>query len=760
MDKLDRDNYESWALHMESVLQIKKLWQCIENYNVDPKDSEKNRDAIAFLRLGVSTSQLRHLKDIKTAREGWNNLKKAHQKTGPAHEIKLYRDLQKKCASVDELENHIERFLNTADKMEAVGASINNNVLVYMLLDSLPAAFANFEVAIATRDKLPSLDEIKLKVLEEKDRQQKRDELPAEQNQAQEQAWLARKFDNRKKQQYGNCFKCQKPGHWARNCPNAQTTKAGFLVCAYGNRTTSDDWVIDSGCTNHFIKESTALESNRQQISENVEVANGQSVTVTQRGTAVINTTKGELEMRESLVLPGLRRNLLSVNKATEAGNTVIMNKHSAKIVDESGQVLLTAKKREGLYVVNETGKRTSETALLSKSGTDNDTNLWHRRLGHLNFDDLHKLEVRNIVKGVTGTRNKSNDCVVCLRNKISEEPYPSEATNKAQAPLDRIHSDICGPFPTRALCGGRYFVTFIDEFTRFCSVYILKSRDEMASAFEQFKIFVEKQTGRSIKAVRTDGAKEYTGGRFAEIVRSSGIHHEKSVARCPQQNGLSERKNRTLVEMMRCLLDEAKFPDSLWAEAVQTANYIRNRCPTRALNEVTPSEMMWGIKPSLGHLRVFGCRAVSLAKDQLNKIHSKGIECKLIGYSSSQKGYRLIDRNRRVFVSRNVRFMPEEDQMPNSDIKFDNTIAKVKDNEVSPREYLPRQCKEGKRKLSPMKEEQAAKIKRDDASDEELNQMECEGLSAPEFKIGVGSEIQTPLSFSQAVASENAQLW
>lgn len=204
------------------------------------------------------------------------------------------------------------------------------------------------------------------------------------------------------------------------------------------------------------------------------------------------------------------------------------------------------------------------------------------------------------------------------------------------------------------------YFVTLINEASRYCKIYLLKSRDRVGSVFEQYKRFVENQWNRKIKCVRPDRAKEYVCGVFARIVNESGIHHQTSVASCPQQNGISERMNRTLVEMARSMLKEASLPETIWLEALQTANYLRNRCETRSLQEdITPFEAFWGIKPNLQHLRVFGCRAVALMKGRNNsKFALKGEECRMVGYSFHQKGYRLLDRNRGIFVSRNVKFI------------------------------------------------------------------------------------------------------
>lgn len=178
---------------------------------------------------------------------------------------------------------------------------------------------------------------------------------------------------------------------------------------------------------------------------------------------------------------------------------------------------------------------------------------------------------------------------------------------------------------------------------------------------------------GEHSKKNNTNNAAEYKGGKFAYIVRKNGIHHQTTVAHCPQQNGLAERMNRTIVEMARYMLNESGLPNTLWAEAVETVSYIRNRVESAATKGTTPFELFWKIKPNLQHVRIFGCDAVALAKGaNRRKFNPKGRKCRLIGYSSSQKGYRLLAENGTIIISRAVKFLNEDDEKGGIDIVGD----------------------------------------------------------------------------------------
>lgn len=205
-DRLNDTNYETWCIQMQSVFQLKRLWQFVIS---DPSTNDKNReekaDALATLRLSVTPAQLRHLKNVNSAKEGWDALSTAHKRTGPAYELQLYRQLGRKCSDANEVEAHVEDFCGTADKMASLGSTISDKVLVYMLLDSLPKELEYFEVAMTTREDLPALATLKLKIKEEITRQKTCPEGVVEER---EQAWLARnrKF-NPKKSNNRTCYR-------------------------------------------------------------------------------------------------------------------------------------------------------------------------------------------------------------------------------------------------------------------------------------------------------------------------------------------------------------------------------------------------------------------------------------------------------------------------------------------------------------------------------------------------------------------------
>lgn len=204
-----------------------------------------------------------------------------------------------------------------------------------------------------------------------------------------------------------------------------------------------------------------------------------------------------------------------------------------------------------------------------------------------LNIHDLecHK---KGVVQDMTVSKlSQKFNCETCLRGKMIKLSFPKASSKKLEV-LEIIHSDICGPIRVESNGKARY-VTFIDDHSRWCEIRLLKRKDEVLDAFKDFKASAENQHGRKIQFLQSDNRKEYRNGVFDTFLREAGIRRRTSVTHTSEQNG--RRRNRTLMEMTRCLLIQSSLPLSFWGEAINTANYVRNRCPSRSLEGRTSYE-------------------------------------------------------------------------------------------------------------------------------------------------------------------------
>ena len=209
----------------------------------------------------------------------------------------------------------------------------------------------------------------------------------------------------------------------------------------------------------------------------------------------------------------------------------------------------------------------------------DNSLSMWHLRFGHLGYDNLKLLDNKSLVVGLLLDQNKAFDrqCEGCAFGKQHRNPFPKKSEHESSQLLELIHTDVCRPMPIDSVGGYRYFATFIDDYSNYTTVYIIKHKSEMLQKFKEYVDMAENFTG----LVRSDNAQEYVSESFKNYCNSRGIMRDDTVPYTPQQNGVAERMNRTIMETVRCMIHNAELALSFWAEAVATAVYVRNRSPT-----------------------------------------------------------------------------------------------------------------------------------------------------------------------------------
>lgn len=215
------------------------------------------------------------------------------------------------------------------------------------------------------------------------------------------------------------------------------------------------------------------------------------------------------------------------------------------------------------------------------------------------------------------------------------------------------------------SLNGSLYFLTFRDDFTGYGFIRFLKKKSEASRHIQDLVTMFETDTGgRScIIILRSDNGGEYMSKELIQWISSKGIVHQTSTAKTPEQNGVAERYNRTILESAKSMLYSSTLGTRFWAEASAAAVYLHNRVSCKAMLTMTPYEGWHGRKPDVSHLRIFGCDAYShISKDERSKLDPKGLKCKFVGYSETQKGFRLYDPSSgKVKISRDVQFYRQQ---------------------------------------------------------------------------------------------------
>ena len=458
------------------------------------------------------------------------------------------------------------------------------------------------------------------------------------------------------------CHYCQKYGHIKQNCyelaqakrsisqrvnraevkrrdsSSSDSESAGLLVghvLSASAKSQSDSWIMDSRATCHMCNNGM-LYVELCSLKEPLEVTlgDGHTLEATGHGTVVLEmklpdgTTK-KCNLRNVLYVPKLAYNLLSVSKATETGKTTRFSEAGCRILDAKRKLVAAGTRVGSLYYLDcLTGCQQINAAASVCQETRGE--VWHRRFGHLGARNLQKLAKDKLVDGFDyDVSKKIGFCESCAEGKHHRSQFPTNGCKRSEEPLGLVHSDVCGKMNTKSLSGAEYFLTFIDDRTRYVWMYVLKRKDQVFERFLEWKALVENSTGRKLKALRTDNGGEYTSVEFEGYLKSEGVRHELTVPKTPQQNGVAERMNRTLVETVTSMLGDANLPQWFWAEALSTAVYLRNRSPTKAVKGMTPFEAWMGEKPKVDHLRVFGCAAhAHVPKDEWQKLDSKSRKC------------------------------------------------------------------------------------------------------------------------------------
>lgn len=274
------------------------------------------------------------------------------------------------------------------------------------------------------------------------------------------------------------------------------------------------------------------------------------------------------------------------------------------------------------------------------KAYLTNGIKLWHERLGHLSYENMKKLQGQ--IEGMNFKIDRSSEvCSICVEGKLTKLPHNSHRRRTIR-PLQLIHSDVMGPIAPASGEGEKYIITFIDDYTHFTACYVMKHESE---AFKYRKIYETMATAyfeRRISRFRCDNEREYVSKEIEEFFNKKGIQFEFTIPYTPEQNGVTERMNRTICEKARCMLLHSKLPKSFWSYAIQAAVYIINRCPTTALNGKLPATFWFGHEPNLKKLKVFGSVAyLHLPKETVaGKFNSKARKCYMIRYCTN--GYKL----------------------------------------------------------------------------------------------------------------------
>ncbi|GJY38228.1 zinc finger, CCHC-type containing protein [Tanacetum coccineum] len=418
------------------------------------------------------------------------------------------------------------------------------------------------------------------------------------------------------------CHQCGDTGHWKRNCPQyldellknkklSQGASGSGIFTIELYMFPNKSWVYDTGCSTHICNTTQGLRGSRKLKpgALSLYVGNGQCAEVEAIGSYHLSLPSGlVIILNNCHYATSITRGIISVSRF--------------------------AVPRDGIFEIDLSNSYTNVSSMYAlsnkraKSNLDS-TLLWHCRLGHISKKRIEKLQHDGLLNS-TDLR-AFEKCVSCMSGKMARKPYTHQV-EMAKYLLGLIHTDVCGPFKIVSRQGASYFVTFTNDFSHYGYVYLLKHKHELFETFKVFQKEVENQLDKTIKLLRSDREGGYMSQEFFDHLKDHGIIAHRTPPYTPQHNGVSDRRNRTLLDMVRSMMSQTTLPKSFWDYAFETAARILNMVPTKKV-EKTPYEP--------------------------DKLEPRSIKCIFIGYPKETMRYSFYyPPKNKVLVAQNADFL------------------------------------------------------------------------------------------------------
>ena len=695
VERLDVDIYATWSVRMRALLTIKGVWSAVTGTSTDPQEDAK---ALALIALHVKDHHLTTVGESTTARGAWETLKNIYESKTNARKLLLRKELtQLKKGPAEPITKYVARAKEIQSQLRAAGHTVADQDLAFSVLAGLPASYNTINTVLTSSDRELKIDEILPKL-------QQQEQMMQPESDAEAALFAKRRGSFGKKPTSGfgsykpmerrketrKCIYCKQVGHLIANCwqrkrdeaqsgSSTQPKKNGQLgaiaLSAYGSMSSTAEtsvlaatdstyrWVLDSGASRHITAHQSIL-LNTRCITEPITITfgNGEASTATHVGDVMLHTPATAFLLKDVLHVPGASENLLSVHSATKKGVEFKFGPTKCDMVLNGELVAHAPCTDDIIYYLSGKCERSKTVApALASAATQETPQLWHERFGHLSYENLARLRARNMVTGITTmadefkTANKAEElCEPCTLGKHHRSPFPP-SSSKTQRPLALLHTDVCGPLPVTSRGGNNYFVTILDDYSKLSLVLPIAHKSDTTPATKETITFLENQADCRVQRLRCDNGGEYINETLKSFCRNKGIKLETTVRYTPQQNGAAERLNRTLMDKVRPMLNGSGLPKIYWAEALATANYVRNRSPASGQDK-TPWELFYGKKPNVSHLRVFGERVYAhVPKELRNKLADTSQPGKFIGYPPGTKGYKILLDTGQIIISRDV---------------------------------------------------------------------------------------------------------
>lgn len=701
MPKLDGTNYARWKLRIQNVLEAKDLDGIVYGDDQPPTEreiaasmapiTEENKNSVPLLKAkmkgfkiydarartvltaGLDDKHMDIVSDCKTSREIWERLKQEYvEKSSTSLQMLLTEYFSYKKEPEKSISEYVAKIDGMAAKLRDLGNDQTEAAIMVRIITGLtdeyqdmiriwnmtPVAFQNREIL------LKNLKTEEQKVLSAKPTG---GALIAKSHYRKNDNHNSRNRRIQNWKQNGTCKWCKQTGHWWLECPtrpkdqkpggeqNTRQTRdepkrdmkhhnRAKALCAQLNEDDDQSWLFDTGASYHFTCHREWF-TDYKPFENKVSIKFGDKLTLDALGKGTIRVISHvddddiPINLEDVWYIPNVSNNLFSWGAASRKGVSLVSNHENIAIKDDEGVIVTGQLTGANLWRLNLSVPIQANITRVSRTLDE-----WHEATGHCNIDQLKNMARKNCVTGMKITEEPHTQirCGDCQLGKSKHASHPSSTRERSTEILGRVHCDLMGPIQPPSMGGSRFILLLKDEYSGYHFVYFLTTKSHVRETLKKFFNEVSIKTQMRVKILRTDNGSEFKNQGMSVLCDQEGILQEFSSAYTPQQNGESERANRTIIELARTMLQSSKLPLNLWAEAVNNAVYLKNRMTSTRNPEVTPFEILHGNSPDMSHLIRFGEELYIYDHDsRASKFSAKSIEAYMVGYGPRVNTYR-----------------------------------------------------------------------------------------------------------------------